>query len=82
MQSSIRGGDRTSAERAMWFVFEAEYQIENGRANWNRPVPSTIVWHGPFETAEEADKVVRGRMWAKIDIYAHRARAVDLTVKD
>lgn len=65
----------------MWFVFEAEYQIEDGRADWNKPIPSTIVWHGPFETAEEADRVVRGRMWAKIDIYAHKARAVDLTVK-
>ena len=34
----------------MWFVFEAEYQIENGRANWNRPIPETMAWHGPFET--------------------------------
>ena len=31
---------------------------------------------------EEADKVVRARMWSKIDIYAHKARAVDLTVRD
>jgi hypothetical protein len=65
----------------MWFVFEAEYQIENGRANWNKPIRETIVWHGPFTTAEEADQVVRGRMWARIDVYAHKARAVDLTVK-
>jgi len=69
-------------ERVMWFVFEAEYQIENGRANWNKPVPETIAWHGPFESAAEADRVVRGRMWAKIDIYSHKARAVDLTVKE
>ena len=46
----------------MWFVFEAEYAIENGRANWNKPLPETMAWHGPFATAEEADKVVRGRM--------------------
>jgi hypothetical protein len=64
----------------MWFVFEAEYAIENGRANWNRPIPETMAWHGPYESFEEADKVVRARMWAKIDIYAHKARAVDMTV--
>jgi hypothetical protein len=63
----------------MWFVFEAEYAIEDGRANWNRPIPQTIVWHGPFETAAAADAVVRARMWARIDTYAHKARAVDLT---
>ncbi|HYD05436.1 MAG TPA: hypothetical protein VEC60_06910 [Reyranella sp.] len=40
-----------------------------------RPWPGT-----DFATGEEADKVVRGRMWAKIDVYAHKARAVDLTV--
>ena len=28
----------------MWFVFEAEYVTENGRANWNKPVPETMVW--------------------------------------
>ena len=64
----------------MWFVFEAEYVTENGRANWNRPVPETMVWHGPYETGAEADGVARARMWAKIDIYAHKARVVDLTV--
>ena len=62
----------------MWFVFEAEYAIENRRANWNRPVPETMAWHGPYETG--ADAVARARMWAKIDIYAHKARVVDLTV--
>ena len=66
----------------MWFVFEAEYQIENGRANWNRPIPETMVWHGPFETESEAKAVTLARMWSKIDIYAHKARAVDMTVKD
>lgn len=66
----------------MWFVFEAEYETENGRANWNKPIPGTIVWHGPYKTGAEAEAVVRGRMWAKIDIYAHKARAVDLTVRD
>lgn len=65
----------------MWFVFEAEYMIENGRANWNKPIPETILWHGPFASGEEAEQVVRGRMWARIDIYAHKARAVDLTVR-
>ncbi len=80
--ASVLSAHETDAGRVMWFVFEAEYQIENGRANWNKPIPETIVWHGPFETAEDADKVVRGRMWAKIDIYAHKARAVDLTAKD
>jgi hypothetical protein len=79
--TALGGRGEAIAERRMWFVFEAEYQIENGRANWNRPVVETIVWHGPFTTAEEADRVVRGRMWARIDIYAHKARAVDLTVK-
>jgi len=64
----------------MWFVFEAEYAIENGRANWNEPLPETMSWHGPFATGAEADAVVRARMWAKIDTYAHKARAVDLTV--
>jgi len=63
----------------MWFVFEAEYATENGRANWNRPLPDTMAWHGPFETEDEANKVARGRAWAKIDIYAHRVRVVDLT---
>lgn len=65
----------------MWFVFEAEYAIENGRANWNKPIPETMSWHGPFPDEDTADKVVRGRMWARIDIYAHKARAVDLTVR-
>jgi hypothetical protein len=65
----------------MWFVFEAEYVTENGRANWNKPVPETMVWHGPYETGAEADAVARARMWAKIDIYAHKARVVDLTVR-
>ena len=27
-----------------------------------------------------ADEVARARMWSKIDIYAHKARAVDMTV--
>jgi len=40
-----------------------------------------MVWHGPYETAAEAEAVVRARMWAKIDIYAHKARAVDMTVE-
>jgi hypothetical protein len=66
----------------MWFVFEAEYVTEDGRANWNRPVLETIVWHGPFSSQAEADAVARARMWAKIDIYAHKARTVDLTVRD
>ena len=39
----------------MWFVFEAEYMTENGRANWNEPIRETMVWHGPFETGAEAD---------------------------
>jgi len=26
----------------MWFLFEAEYAIENGRANWTKPVRATI----------------------------------------
>ncbi len=64
----------------MWFVFEAEYVIENGRANWNKPVPETMAWHGPYENSAEADAVARARMWANIDIYAHKARTLDLTV--
>jgi len=63
----------------MWFVFEAEYETENGRANWNRPVRETMVWHGPFTSEVTAKEVARARMWAKIDIYAHKARVVDLT---
>jgi hypothetical protein len=41
-------------------------------------------WYGtaPFATGAEADAVARARMWAKIDIYAHKARVVDLTVKE
>ena len=66
----------------MWFVFEAEYAIENRRANWNKPVTETMAWHGPFATEAEADAVAVARMWAKIDIYAHKARTVDLTVRD
>ena len=66
----------------MWFVFEAEYAIENGRANWNRPVRETMAWHGPFTTEAEADAVARARMWANIDTYAHKARTVDLTARD
>ena len=63
----------------MWFVFEAEYVTENGRADWNRPLPATMVWHGPFTSVTEAEAVARARLWAKIDIYAHKARIVDLT---
>jgi hypothetical protein len=66
----------------MWFVFEAEYATENGRANWNKPIGETMIWHGPYETAAEADAVARAHVWAKIDIYAHKARVVDLTVRD
>ena len=66
----------------MWFVFEAEYAIENGRANWNRPIPEAMAWHGPFTTEGEADAVAKARMWAKIDIYAHKARTIDLTVRE
>ena len=66
----------------MFFVFEAEYEIENGRANWNRPVRETMAWHGPFKTEAEANEVARARMWAKIDIYAHKARVVDLTARE
>ena len=66
----------------MWFVFEAEYAIENRRANWNKPVIETMAWHGPFATEAEADAVAVARMWAKIDIYAHKARTVDMTVRD
>jgi hypothetical protein len=62
---------QSDVERAMWFVFEAEYEIENGRANWNRPVRETMAWHGPFRTEAEAN-----------DIYAHKARVVDLTESD
>jgi hypothetical protein len=64
----------------MWFVFEAEYAIENGRANWNKPLPETMAWHGPFENGAKADEVARARMWSRIDIYAHKARPVDMTV--
>jgi hypothetical protein len=81
----------------MWFVFEAEYEIENGRANWNRPIASTMMWHGPFANGNRpiastmmwhgpfangaaADEVAKARMWSKIDIYAHKARAIDMTV--
>lgn len=63
----------------MWFVFEAEYEIEDRRADWNRPIPSTIAWHGPFATKKQADEVASARMWAKIDLYNHKARVVDLT---
>ncbi len=66
----------------MWFVFEAEYEIENGRANWNRPVLATMAWHGPFASEAEANEIARARMWSKIDIYAHKARVVDLTARD
>ena len=66
----------------MWFVFEAEYVTESGRANWNRPLPETMAWHGPFASRQEAEAVARARMWAKIDIYAHKARTVDMTVRD
>lgn len=66
----------------MWFVFEAEYEIENGRANWNRPVLATMVWHGPFANEREATDVALARMWSKIDLYAHKARVVDMTVRD
>jgi hypothetical protein len=64
----------------MWFVFEAEYAIENGRANWNMPLPETMAWHGPYPDRKAADEVARARMWSKIDIYAHKARTVDMTV--
>jgi len=65
----------------MWFVFEAEYEIEDRRANWNKPVPESMAWHGPYATEQEADEVALARMWAKIDLYAHKARTVDMTVK-
>ncbi len=66
----------------MWFVFEAEYEIEDRRANWNKPVRETMAWHGPFTTEKEADEVALARMWSRIDIYAHKARTVDMTAKD
>ncbi len=67
----------------MWFVFEAEYEInEHRRADWNRPVRETIVWHGPFATQKEADETALARMWARIDSYNHKARVIDLTVRD
>jgi hypothetical protein len=66
----------------MWFVFEAEYEIESGRANWNRPVQETMVWHGPFDSEREATNVALARMWSRIDIYAHKARVVDMTARD
>jgi hypothetical protein len=66
----------------MWFVFEAEYEIEDRRANWNRPIRGTMAWHGPFATGKEADEVALARMWARIDIYNHKARTVDLTARD
>ena len=66
----------------MWFVFEAEYAIENGRANWNKPLAETMAWHGPFETGVKADEVARACMWSKIDLYAHKARAVDMTATE
>ena len=43
---------------------------------------STMLWHGPFANGAIADEVARARMWSKIDIYAHKARVVDLTVRD
>jgi hypothetical protein len=66
----------------MWFVFEAEYTIENGRANWNKPLAETMAWHGPYASETKADEVARACMWSKIDIYAHKARPVDMTVAD
>ena len=66
----------------MWFVFEAEYEIEDRHANWNKPVRETMVWHGPFATKKEADEVASARMWSKIDLYNHKASVVDLTAKD
>ena len=48
----------------MWFVFEAEYAIENGRANWNKPLPETMAWHGPFESGAKADEVARAHVVA------------------
>jgi hypothetical protein len=38
-----------------------------------------MAWHGPFPSEAAANEVARARMWAKIDIYAHKARVVDLT---
>ena len=35
----------------MWFVFEAEYAIENGRANWNKPLPETMAMTGHHSVA-------------------------------
>jgi hypothetical protein len=83
----FRTGRRAAPEkvrptaRKMWFVFEAEYVTENGRANWSRPVRQTMAWHGPFDTEAEAAAVARARMWAKIDIYAHEARVVEVAAR-
>jgi hypothetical protein len=41
-----------------------------------------MAWHGPYATEAEADKVATARMWANVDIYAHKARTVDLTARD
>jgi hypothetical protein len=38
-----------------------------------------MVWHGPFENGAVANEVARARMWSRIDIYAHKARPVDMT---
>jgi hypothetical protein len=41
-----------------------------------------MAWHGPFTSEAKANEVARARMWAKIDIYAHKARVVDLTARE
>ena len=67
----------------MWFVFEAEYEIDTGGVRiGNRPVHETMAWHGPFSSEAEVNEVARARMWTKIDIYAHKARVMDLTVRE
>lgn len=38
------------------------------------PLPGTEESYGPFETEQEADKVWRAKMSAKIDICNHRLR--------
>lgn len=57
-----------------FFVYEAEYEIapDGIKTDWTKPVPETVIWHGPFETQEQAKEVCRARYWSNIDKAYHR----------
>jgi hypothetical protein len=61
-----------------FYVYEAEYEIapDGIRSDWTKPVPETVLLHGPFPTEAEATVVAKGRVWASVDKAYHRVAVI------